>query len=79
MDAAYRMDAYALRQTIAADRQAGLRPWLIVASAGTTDTGAVDPLAAISSVAREHQLWLHVDAAYGGAFLLCDAGRAHLR
>jgi len=75
MDERFRMDVKALQHMIAADRQAGLRPWLVIASAGTTDTGAVDPITAIAEVAKAHELWLHVDAAYGGFFLLCDEGR----
>jgi aromatic-L-amino-acid/L-tryptophan decarboxylase len=68
----------ALAQTIAADREAGLRPWLVIAAAGTTDTGAVDPLAAIAGVAERERCWFHVDAAYGGFFLLTEDGRRAL-
>jgi glutamate/tyrosine decarboxylase-like PLP-dependent enzyme len=75
MDERYRMDVAALRQLILEDKAAGLRPWLVIASAGTTDTGAVDPVEAIAHVAAQHDLWLHVDAAYGGFFLLCEEGR----
>ncbi len=79
MDQAYRMRADALAAAIAEDRRAGLRPWLIVAAAGTTDTGAVDPLEAIAAVAARERCWFHVDAAYGGFFLLTEHGRAALR
>ncbi len=79
MDAGYRMRPDALEQAIAADRGQGLRPWLVVASAGTTDSGAVDPLDAIGAVARRERCWYHVDAAYGGFFLLTEHGRAALR
>jgi len=75
MDERFRMDVSALRQVILEDKDAGLRPWLIIASAGTTDTGAVDPIDVIGHMAEQHGLWLHVDAAYGGFFLLCDEGR----
>ena len=75
MDDRVRMDATALERLIIEDKNSGLRPWLIIASAGTTDTGAVDPLGAISRLAEAHDLWLHVDAAYGGFFLLCEEGR----
>jgi glutamate/tyrosine decarboxylase-like PLP-dependent enzyme len=75
MDKHFRMDVQALQRMITEDKSAGLRPWLVIASAGTTDTGAVDPIAAISQVVEQHGLWLHVDAAYGGFFLLCDEGR----
>ena len=79
MDNRFRMDVPALRQMILEDRAAGLRPWLLIASAGTTDTGAVDPIDAIAEVAKQYDLWLHVDAAYGGFFLLCEEGRQVLR
>jgi glutamate/tyrosine decarboxylase-like PLP-dependent enzyme len=74
MDDRYRMDVAALEKTISQDRSRGLNPWLVIASAGTTDTGAVDPLTRIAEVARRHELWLHVDAAYGGFFRLCPEG-----
>ena len=79
MDSCFRMDVSALQQLIEKDKASGLRPWLITASAGTTDSGAVDPLDTIASVAEEHDIWLHVDAAYGGFFLLCDEGKDVLR
>ncbi|MGH7580697.1 MAG: pyridoxal phosphate-dependent decarboxylase family protein, partial [Gemmatimonadales bacterium] len=79
MDARYRMRPEALADAIAADRARGLRPWLVVASAGTTDTGAVDPLDAIATVAQRERCWFHVDAAYGGFFLLTEYGRTILR
>jgi glutamate/tyrosine decarboxylase-like PLP-dependent enzyme len=78
LDPRYRMRPDALEAAIAADRAAGLRPWLVVASAGSTDVGAVDPLAAVGAVAKAAGLWFHVDAAYGGFFLLTDTGRARL-
>ena len=79
MDQNHRMNAPLLKQLIIDDRKKGLLPWLIVASAGTTDTGAVDPLDAISEIARAHGLWLHVDGAYGAFFVLCDEGRKILK
>jgi glutamate/tyrosine decarboxylase-like PLP-dependent enzyme len=78
LDENFRMDAPALDQAIAADRDAGLQPWLIGASAGTTDLGTVDPLEALADIAAKYGLWLHVDAAYGGAFVLCAEGRRRL-
>jgi glutamate/tyrosine decarboxylase-like PLP-dependent enzyme len=74
----FRMDPAALREQVAADRQDGLQPWLVVASAGTTDTGAIDPIPEVASIAAREKLWLHVDAAYGGFFLLCEEGRRAL-
>lgn len=74
-DAAHRLDVPALVAAIGRDRAAGLRPFLVVAVAGSTDTGAVDPLGAIADVAADAGAWLHVDAAYGGFFALTARGR----
>jgi aromatic-L-amino-acid decarboxylase len=65
VDDARRLDPEALRGAIAADRAAGLRPICVVANAGTTSTGTVDPLDAVASVAADAGVWLHVDGAYG--------------
>jgi aromatic-L-amino-acid decarboxylase len=73
------MDPDALRTEVAADRAAGRRPFLVIASAGTADTGAVEPLDALADVARDEDMWLHVDGAYGGFFQLTDRGRALFR
>ncbi|MCU1347714.1 MAG: hypothetical protein JWO56_744 [Acidobacteria bacterium] len=78
-DAGFRMKADALAATIVADRALGLTPWLIVAAAGTTDTGAIDPLEEIADVAERERCWFHVDAAYGGFFLLTEHGRSALK
>ncbi len=78
LDARWRMDAGALEGLMAEDVAAGLRPFLVVGSAGTTDTGAVDPLLELGRLARAHGAWFHVDAAYGGAFLLVPALRERL-
>lgn len=78
VDERHRMSAHALEAELGRDRDAGLRPWLIVASAGATDTGAIDPLAGLADLAQRENLWLHVDAAYGGAFVLCEPGRRRL-
>jgi glutamate/tyrosine decarboxylase-like PLP-dependent enzyme len=79
MDGRFRMDIKALREQILSDKPSGLRPWLIIASAGTTDTGAVDPIDGMGDLAEELGLWLHVDAAYGGFFLLCEEGKQVLK
>jgi len=65
-DDRYRMDVDKLSAMIEADRQAGLRPIAVVASAGTTNVGAIDPLEQIADVCEQAGLWLHVDGAYGG-------------
>ena len=67
-----------LEDAIARDRAAGKHPFLIVGSGGTVNTGAVDDLARLADVARRHNLWFHVDAAYGGFFVLTERGREAL-
>jgi aromatic-L-amino-acid decarboxylase len=69
------MDVDRLGAILAEDRARGLRPFCIVASAGTTNTGKVDPIGDLAQIAREQDLWLHVDGAYGGFFQLTDRGR----
>lgn len=70
-----RMDVTALREMVLSDRAVGRRPFFVIASAGTTNTGAIDPLPAIADVAAQEDLWLHTDAAYGGFFQLTERGR----
>jgi glutamate/tyrosine decarboxylase-like PLP-dependent enzyme len=74
-----RIDLAALRRTIAEDRAAGHRPFMVVGSAGTVGTGAVDPLAELAAIAREESLWFHVDGAYGGFAVLADDAPEDLR
>lgn len=71
-----RMDVDGLRRALDDDRAAGFRPFCLIASAGTTNTGAVDPLTEAAALAVREGLWLHVDGAYGGFFQLTDRGRA---
>ena len=73
-----RMSVAALEEAIERDLADGIRPWLVVASAGTIDTGSIDPLGAIADLCERHGIWFHVDGAYGGLFALCDEGRAKL-
>ena len=78
VDDRLRMSVVDLEARIAEDRRQGLLPWLVFASAGTVNTGAVDPLGEIAAVARRGGMWLHVDAAYGGFFILTERARALL-
>ncbi|MEL7119334.1 MAG: aminotransferase class V-fold PLP-dependent enzyme [Bacteroidota bacterium] len=72
LDENYKMKVDELRKQIEKDIAAGYRPFLLVASAGTTDTGAIDPLDELADVATEFNMWYHIDAAYGGFFVLVD-------
>ena len=72
---ALEMDVAALERQIERDLAGGPRPFLVVASAGTINTGAVDPIREIVEVAHRHGLWVHVDGAYGGFFVLTSRGR----
>ena len=78
-DERFRMDPTALRDAINAARGQKLLPMAIVATAGTTDFGSVDPLPEVASVARAENAWLHVDAAYGGALLFSNRHRDNLQ
>ena len=77
-DEDFRIRIDLLAAAIAADRAAGHRPFLVVGSAGTTNTGAVDDLDGLADLCASEGLWLHVDAAYGGFFLLTADGRRRL-
>lgn len=70
LDEYHRMKTNALEQLIKKDVEQNLNPFMIVATAGTTDTGAIDPLNDIAQIAHQHNIWFHVDAAYGGFFIL---------
>jgi aromatic-L-amino-acid/L-tryptophan decarboxylase len=72
VDAEQRMRVDALAAMVSDDAAAGAVPIAVVATAGTTTTGSIDPLGAVADVAAEHGAWLHVDAAYGGAAVLAD-------
>lgn len=78
VDAELRLDVDHLAEAVGADRRRGLTPFMVVGSAGTTDSGAVDPLADIAAFASEQGLWFHIDAAYGGFFQLTERGRKRL-
>lgn len=74
-DEEFRLPVAALRKAIDEDRASGKRPFCIIATAGTTNTGAIDPLPEIAALCRQHDLWLHVDGAYGAAAVICDRGQ----
>ncbi len=73
VDRSHRVDVAALRAQIARDRETGLKPFLVVGSAGTVDIGAIDDLQALSALCREENLWFHVDGAYGALGVLSPA------
>lgn len=75
VDDQFRIRIDELERSIDADREAGRTPFLVNASAGTTNTGAVDDLAALADLCEREDLWLHIDAAYGGFFMLTERGR----
>ena len=72
VDGNFKMDIEQLRNQINSDLDLGLLPFLAIGSAGTTDTGAIDPLTEMADICEQHKLWFHVDAAYGGFFMLVD-------
>jgi aromatic-L-amino-acid decarboxylase len=78
-DAQYRIRIDLLEKAIAEDRAQGMTPFMMVASAGTTNTGAVDELDSMADLAASEKLWLHVDAAYGGFFLMTGRGKKVMR
>jgi glutamate/tyrosine decarboxylase-like PLP-dependent enzyme len=78
-DERFRMNVPSLRKRIVEDLNSGLKPFCVVASAGTVNTGAVDPLAEIAEVAKEFGLWFHVDGAYGALAALDETKRPLFR
>ena len=78
VDEHHRIRVDELLARITADRALGLLPFLVVGNVGTTNTGAIDPLGELADLARDERLWLHLDAAYGGFFLLTERGRRKL-
>ena len=79
LDEHFRMDIELLLVQIEKDKKEGLHPFMLFANAGTTDVGAVDPLEQMAAIAKKNQLWFHVDAAYGGFFLLTKEGKERLK
>ena len=77
-DGNFRLSIRDLREAIAADRAKGLRPFCIVANAGTTNTGAIDLLSELANLATAEKMWLHIDGAFGAAAILSERGRALL-
>ena len=78
VDARDRIDLAALRAQIAEDRAAGLHPFLLIGTAGTVDVGAIDDLVSLADVAREEELWFHVDGAFGALAILAPGLRSRL-
>ena len=78
VDAERRIDIRQLTDAIASDRARGRKPFLVVGSVGTTNTGAIDDLEALADIAERERLWLHLDAAYGGFFALTERGRERM-
>jgi aromatic-L-amino-acid/L-tryptophan decarboxylase len=74
-DAEFRLPVDDLARRVAEDRKTGLRPFAVIANAGTTSTGAIDPLRAISDFCRAENLWMHIDGAYGAAAVISGRGR----
>ncbi len=78
LDEQYRIIPEEFERQLLLDKKNKLNPFLVIASAGTTDTGAVDPLSTIGDIAAKHGLWYHIDAAYGGFFVLTSEGKKKL-
>lgn len=78
-DGDFRLPVDRLRLAVEQDRAAGLRPFCVIANAGTTNTGAVDPLHELADFCEAEKLWLHADGAYGAAAAICRQGREALQ
>ncbi|MEM4251290.1 MAG: pyridoxal-dependent decarboxylase, partial [Candidatus Bathyarchaeia archaeon] len=78
-DDGFRLVPSDLQREVAADKAAGRTPFCVVANAGTTNTGSVDPLSDLSRFSSEEGLWLHADGAYGASSILCEEGRTLMR
>ena len=74
-DREFRLPMSAIAKAIREDRNAGLRPFAVIANAGTTNTGAIDPLREVATLCRAESLWMHVDGAYGAAAVISERGR----
>ena len=79
VDSRFKMSVIDLETQIKHDKHIGLVPFLIIANAGSTDVGSVDPLINLSDIAKAHHIWLHIDAAYGGFFKLTALGKDKLK
>src|SRR5207237_3613098 len=78
-DNTFRLSIQSLRAAIADDRAKGLRTFCVIANAGTTNTGAVDPLNELADLAAKEKLWLHIDGAFGAAAILSERGKGLLK
>ena len=78
-DENFRLSIQGLGKAIAEDRANGLHPFCVIANAGTTNTGAVDPLNELADLAANEKMWLHVDGAFGAAAILSERGKEMLR
>jgi glutamate/tyrosine decarboxylase-like PLP-dependent enzyme len=78
-DGAFRVRPEEVGRAIREDRAAGLAPFCVIANAGTTNTGAIDPMTKLADICAEEKVWLHADGAYGAAALFCERGRKLLR
>jgi glutamate/tyrosine decarboxylase-like PLP-dependent enzyme len=79
VNAAAQMDTAQLEKQITQDKAAGFAPFCVIATAGTTNSGAIDDLIKVAEICRRHQLWLHVDGAYGAAAIFSDQHRELVR